>query len=92
MERFDWLNSSNTVFDKKKLSGSGRAGKAGTASQREDGSNNVSALQLHLMGMTKRTFFTRKNVIDFLQRTEQKAKENARKAVEDYVTASKQAE
>jgi hypothetical protein len=44
------------------------------------------------MGMTKRTFYTRKHVLDFLHRTEQKAKENAKKAVEDYVAASKQAE
>ncbi len=54
--------------------------------------NSVSAIELHLMGMTKRTFFTRKNVFDFLNRTEKNAKENAKKAVEEFMTASKQAE
>lgn len=34
--------------------------------------------------MTKRTFFTRKEVGEFLHTTEKKAKENARKAVEQY--------
>jgi hypothetical protein len=34
------------------------------------------------MGVTKRTFFTRKEVGDFLHKTETQAKENARKAVQ----------
>ena len=42
------------------------------------------------MGTTKRTYHTNKEVADFLNRTETKAKENARRAVEDYVTATNQ--
>jgi hypothetical protein len=36
-----------------------------------DGSNGISALKLHLMGTTKRSFYTRKEVLDFLNKTEQ---------------------
>ena len=41
-------------------------------------------MRLKLLGMTKRTFFTRKEVGDFLHKTEKKAKENAKKTVEQY--------
>lgn len=89
-ERFDWLNSSNTVFDKKRMvpgavvthnygkSSSGRLPMYGANesspryNRRDDDPNNqtVSALKLHLMGVTKRTFFTRKEVAEFLNKTE----------------------
>jgi hypothetical protein len=35
--------------------------------------------------MTKRSYFTRKEVGEFIHKTEQKAKQNARKAVEQYM-------
>ncbi len=35
--------------------------------------------------MTKRTYFTRKEVGEFLHQTEQKAKINAKRAVENYM-------
>lgn len=90
MERFDWLNSSDAPFQsfqQQKKSGRGYR-QAHSVAKMPD--HNVSALQLHLLGMTKRSFYTRKNVMEFLQHTEQKAKEKARRAVEEYITASKQ--
>lgn len=89
MDRFDWLNSSDVPFQsfqQQKKSGRGYR-QAHSVAKMPD--HNVSALQLHLLGMTKRSFFTRKNVMEFLQTTEQKAKEKAKIAVEEYITASK---
>jgi hypothetical protein len=40
------------------------------------------------MGTTKRSFYTRKEVFDFLNKTEQQAKINAKKAIEDYAKAT----
>jgi hypothetical protein len=38
------------------------------------------------MGMTRKTFLTKKDVHDFLQTTEKKAKENAKRAVQEYMS------
>ena len=52
------------------------------------GVSNVSALELHLMGMTKRTFHTRKDVLELIKKTENDAKEKAKKKVEQIIATN----
>jgi len=57
-------------FTKRKVSGSGlryklnKGSKTANAKQNEE--NEISALRLKLLGMTKRTYFTRKEVGEFI--------------------------
>jgi hypothetical protein len=76
-------------FSKRQVSGSGlryklnKGSKTANAKQAEE--KEISALRLKLLGMTKRTFFTRKEVGEFIHQTELKAKLRAKKAVEQYM-------
>ena len=76
-------------FSKRQVSGSGlryqinKGSKTANAKKIEE--KEISALRLKLLGMTKRTFFTRKEVGEFIHQTEQKAKQKAKKAVEVYM-------
>ncbi len=72
-------------FIQRKISGSGlkyKVNKGSKTASHKDETSEISALRLKLLGMTKRTYFTRKEVGEFLHATEQRAKEKAKKAVE----------
>jgi hypothetical protein len=99
IDKLDWLkqntlgeaslNPSQSPFTKRQISGKGLRYKINkgskTANAKDIEANEISALRLKLLGMTKRSYFTRKEVGEFIHKTEQKAKQNARKAVEQYM-------